>query len=140
MNQIYQPSGDNDPLTFQPHAVYRFNLTQSGRTKKSSNSRKWRRRTEEISQFANIRLNSLNARLREAEQIGQTGEMNHSNYLSVPDGHWPVFDDFLLFGKDILRRFQTWSRNLLKITTCANTLTTHPLGGHYSVTTLGAIC
>jgi hypothetical protein len=140
MNQTYLPSGNHYPLTFQPQAAYRFNWTQSGGMKKPSNPRKWRRRTEEISQFVNIGLNSLIARLREAEQIGQTGEMNQSNHMSPSGDFWPVLADFLLTGKAILQRFQIWARSLLKITTCANTPTTHPLGGHYSLITLGAIC
>jgi hypothetical protein len=140
MNQTSLPSGNHYPLTFQPQAAYRFNSTQSGGIKKPSNSRKWRRRTEEMSQFVNIELNSLIARLREAEQIGQTGGMNYSNYFSTSGGPRRAFGTSRLFGKGIFRRLRALARFLPKITTCANTLTTHPLGGHYSVTTLGAIC
>ncbi len=42
MNQTYLPSGNHYHLTFQPHAVYRFNWTERGGRKKSSSSRKWR--------------------------------------------------------------------------------------------------
>ncbi len=140
MNQTYLPSGNHYSLTFQPHAAYRFNRTQSGGMKTSSNSRKWRRRREEISQFVNIGLNSPNTLLQEVEQIGQTGGMNYSNYLSASGEFWPVHADIRLLGTCILRSLQTWARCILKITTCANTPTTNPLGGHYSVTTLGEIC
>lgn len=139
MNQIYLPTGNNNPLTFQTHAAACSKLTRSSGRKRSSNSRKWQRRTEEISQFANIGLNSPKTLLREAAQIGQTEGMNYSNYLCVSGGLWPVFDDFRLFGKGILRRLQALARFRLKITTRANTPTTQLKVPHYSVTILGAI-
>jgi hypothetical protein len=112
MNQIYLPSVDNDHVTFQPHPTVCSNLTRSSGRQRSSDLRKRWRWTEERSQFANIGLNSLTARLREVEQIGQNGEMNHSNHMSASGEFRRVLADLRLIGKRILRGLQTCARCL----------------------------